>query len=85
MPEPEIAVILAPLTLPVVAKEKLLVLSPVTEAPKVAVYCTVAAFVKLDDTSVIELIVVGAAVTVLLAVATFTLVAPALLNTILPE
>ena len=57
-------VILAPLTLPVVAKEKLLVLSPVTEAPNVAVYCTVAALVRLDDTSVMELIVVGAGVTV---------------------
>ena len=78
-------VILAPLTLPVVVKEKLLVLKPVMAAPNVAVNCTELTLVKLDDTSVMELMVVGAAVTVLLTVATFTLVAPELLSTILPE
>ena len=64
VPDPEMEVILAPLTLPVVAKEKLLVLNPVIEAPKVAVYCTVAALVVPDETSVMELMVVGAGVTV---------------------
>ena len=53
--------ILAPLTLPVVVNEKLPVLSPVIGSVKVAVYCTVAALVVPDDTSVMELIVVGCA------------------------
>ena len=61
VPDPEIDAILAPLTAPVVANEKLLVLSPVIGSVKVAVYCTVEALVMLDDTSVIELIVVGCA------------------------
>ena len=60
-------VILVPFTLPMVVNEKLLVVNPVTEAPKVTVYCTVEALVRLDDTSVMELIVVGAGVTVKVA------------------
>ena len=67
VPDPETEATLAPLTLPVVVKEKLLVLSPVNEAPNVAVYCIVDAFVRLEDTSVIELIVVGAGATVKVA------------------
>jgi len=73
-----------PLT-PIVVTLKLLADTPVTAEPKTAVKLTEAEFVVAELTLAIELIVVDGAVTVLEAVATFTLVAPIVLNTILPE
>ena len=58
---PVIVPTLAPLIVPAVVNEKLLADIAVTGAPKVAVYCTVAAFVGLEETAVMEFMVVEGA------------------------
>ena len=85
VPEPDTLLTLAPLTPPVVLNEKSLADKPVTEAAKVAVYCTEAALVSVLLTAVNELMVVFGDVTVLDGMVTFTVAALVLVNETLPE
>jgi len=82
VPEPLTPVTLAPLT-PVVFKVKSLADRPLTDAAKVAVYCTEAALVVVLDTAVSELMVVLGALSVP-DTACVTVAAPPPLSEILP-
>ena len=84
VPEPLTELTLAPLT-PFWVTEKLLVDRPVMAAANVAVYCTELALVRLLVTAVSEMIAVFGAVTELEGIATFTVVALALVKATLPE
>ena len=85
VPEPVTLLTLALLTLPVVVNEKLVVDKPLTDAANVAVNCTDVALVNVLLTALSELMVVAGAVTVLVGMATFTVVALVLVNETLPE
>jgi hypothetical protein len=84
VPEPDTLAIEAPLT-PPVFKVKSPADKLLTDAAKVAVYCTDTAFVNVLLTAVNELMVVLGEDTVLEGMLTSTVLAEVLVKTILPE